>query len=90
MPVVSQSIMKPIVPWAPELWSGSCDSRSARHNPCHVPALAAGVDQRVELGHVEGLGRSVAICRYCSLGAVHADYVEERLAVDVEPRQAPP
>ena len=52
----------------------------------HVPALAAGVDQGVELRHIEGLAALARSADIVHLGAVHADHVEEWLTVDVEPR----
>ena len=48
-----------------------------------VPAVAAGLDEGVELRDGERLGTSLRLADVVDLGAVHADDVEERLAVDV-------
>ena len=50
----------------------------------HIPALAAGVNERVELRNEERLAELLRIADVVNLGAVHADDVEERFAVDVE------
>ncbi len=49
-----------------------------------VPAIFAGGDEVVELGNGEGLGAGFRLADLVDLSAVHADDVEEGLAVDVE------
>ena len=49
-----------------------------------IPAVAAGVDEGIELRHDERFGRLLRLADVVHLGAVHADDVEKRLAVDVE------
>ena len=48
-----------------------------------VPAILAGLDERSQLRRGEGLG-GVGMADLVHFGAVHADDVEERLAVDIE------
>jgi hypothetical protein len=89
-PVVSQSIMNPMVPVGAS--TVTCELRK----PCRltvgegaIPGVAAGCDQLLQLRDVEGLGAGAragdgGLADVVDLGAVHADDVEERLAVDIE------
>ena len=53
-------------------------------NQGRIPALTAGVDQGVELGHGKGIAAQARSADVVDLGAMHADHVQEGLAVDVE------
>ncbi len=48
------------------------------------PGVFAGGDELVKLGSDEGLGGGLRLADVVDLGAVHADDVEEGLAVDIE------
>ncbi len=49
-----------------------------------VPCVAAGFDELIKLRDNEGLGGVLRLANIVDLGAMHADDVEEGLAVDVE------